>query len=251
MGALNGARDHAAPQRAMLRDPLRRESESHPADGPFLLPGRRHLSGDPWMTAAADGDEPITRREFEARLSENGKPPVDPTANVLQLVAAANLRQDDLRLAESSHRDSMSALRDRLSREIREAERNGQRDLALAESRRIDALIEAQDQRVTLASSKAELTAVALAERVDASAKALAASVEASAKALAATVETTAKTLSERIVPLEQFRYEQAGSSSQRTEGRQSSQWAIGIIAGAPSAVLALIALVFLLANKS
>jgi hypothetical protein len=186
-----------------------------------------------------------------AKRKPNGdSPPIDPTANVLALVAAANLRQDDLRNAESNHRDAMSALRDRLSREIRDAERNGQRDLALAESRRIDALIEAQDQRVTLASSKAELTAVALAERVDASAKALAASVEASAKALAATVETTAKTLSERIVPLEQFRYEQAGSSTQRTEGRQSNQWVIGLVVAIPSAVTAAIALVLLLVNK-
>ncbi len=102
---------------------------------------------------------------------------------------------------------------------------------------------------MTLASSKAELTAVALAERVDASAKALAASVEASAKALAATVETTAKTLSERIVPLEQFRYEQAGSRSQASEGRQSNQWVIGLVMSIPSSVLALIALVFLLAK--
>jgi rubrerythrin len=174
-------------------------------------------------------------------------PPIDPTANVLSLVAEAMQRQDDLRAAESRHRDALSDLRDRLSREIRDAERNGQRDLALAESRRIDALMEAQDQRVTLASSKAERTAVALAERVDASAKALAASVEASAKALAATVETTAKTLSERIVPLEQFRYEQAGSSSQRSEGRSSNQWVIGLALSLPSAALALIALVLLL----
>ena len=200
------------------------------------------------MTTARDGDEPVSRREFESRLQEVRQPPlIDPTANVLQLVAAAMERQDDLRLAESRHRDAISVLRDKLSREIREAERNGQRDLALAESRRIDALIEAQDQRVTLASSKAELTAVALAERVDASAKALAASVEASAKALAATVETTAKTLSERIVPLEQFRYEQAGSSSQRTEGRAQNQWAIGVVIAVPSFATALIALVLVL----
>jgi hypothetical protein len=204
------------------------------------------------MTATPNENEPISRREFEQRLTElDRKEPIDPTANVLQLVAAANLRQDDLRLAEANHRDAVSQLRDRLSREIRDAERNGQRDLALAESRRIDALIEAQDQRVTLASSKAELTAVALAERVDASAKALAASVDASAKALAASVEITAKTLSERIVPLEQFRYEQAGHREQKGESRQSSQWAIGLVASIPGAILALIALVFLVANPS
>jgi hypothetical protein len=210
------------------------------------------------VSPADNGDDPVTRREFESRLAESKAPPViDPTKNVLQLVEASMQRQDDLREAEerrqtdlreaeSRHRDAISALRDRLSREIRDAERDGQRELALAESRRIDALIEAQDQRVTLASSKAELTAVALAERVDASAKALAASVDASAKALAATVETTAKTLSERIVPLEEFRYKSAGSLEHRTEGRQSNQWVVGLVMGLPSAVLALVAVVVL-----
>lgn len=199
----------------------------------------------PESSSQPQSDQPIIRREMEERLASDS--PIDPTANVLQLVQAANLRQDDLRLAESRHRDEMASLRDRLSGEIRMAERNGARDLALAESRRIDALIEAQDQRVTLASSKAELTAVALAERVDASAKALAASVEASAKALAATVETTAKSLSERIVPLEQFRYEFAGSREQRAEGRSSNQWVVGLVMSLPSTAIALIALVALL----
>jgi rubrerythrin len=191
--------------------------------------------------------DPSPSTDARIQGSQGQPPPIDPTANVLQLVAAAMLRQDDLREAEARHRDAMSDLRDKLSREIRDAERNGQRDLALAESRRIDALIEALDQRVTLESSKAELTAVALAERVDASAKALAASVDASAKALAATVETTAKTLSERIVPLEQFRYEQAGSHVQRSEGRSQNQWIIGLVMGVPSALLALVAVVVLL----
>ncbi len=186
--------------------------------------------------------------DLDQRLRRLESPQViDPTANVLQLVAAAMSRQDDLREAETKHRNAVSDLRDRLGKEIREAERNGQRDLALAESRRIDALIEAQDQRVTLASSKAELTAAALAERVDASAKALAASVEASAKALAATVETTAKTLSERIVPLEQFRYENAGQIAQRSEGRAQSQWVIGVVMSLPSTIIAAVAVVLLL----
>jgi hypothetical protein len=187
---------------------------------------------------SAEYQEILARLE---RIENGGKTPVipliDPTANVLSLVSAAMQRQDDLRLAEASHRNSISDIRDRLGREIREAERNGQRDLALAESRRIDALIEAQDQRVTLASSKAELTAVALAERVDASAKALAASVEASAKALAATVETTATTLSARIGPLEQFRYEQAGSREQRTDTRWTFQQALTLLGLATGAI--------------
>ena len=81
----------------------------------------------------------------------------------------------------------------------------------IAEAKRIDALLTASASAVSLASSRAEITAAALAERVDTSAKALAAQVELTAKAAAIAVEATAKALGERIVPLEQSRYEQAG----------------------------------------
>lgn len=83
--------------------------------------------------------------------------------------------------------------------------------MMIAEAKRIDALLTAAASAVSLASSRAELTAQALAERVDTSAKALAAQVELTAKAAAIAVEATAKALGERIVPLEQSRYEQAG----------------------------------------
>jgi len=83
--------------------------------------------------------------------------------------------------------------------------------MMIAEAKRIDALLTAAASAVSLASSRAEITAAALAERVDTSAKALAAQVELTAKAAAIAVEATAKALGERIVPLEQSRYENAG----------------------------------------
>jgi len=153
---------------------------------------------------------------------------IDPTANVLQLVEAAITRQDDLRLAQkeltdikAAHLKEMADLRATHAVDML----NGQRDLAaaesrrvdaiaLAESRRIDALLAAQQNAVALATTRAELTAAALAERVDTSAKTLATAVETTAKTLAVTVEATAKTLSERIVPLEQARYQGVGKSS-------------------------------------
>jgi len=206
-----------------------------------------------------EDDQPITRREFEQRFREAGRPPIiDPTANVLQLVEAAMTRQDDLRAAEARHRDALALLRSEMGHEIRQIEKQAQRDLAKAESgridalsqaesRRIDALLSAQQQNVALASARAELTATALAERVDASAKALAMSVETTAKTLTATVEAHVKALSDRIVPLEQARYQAAGSAEQRTEGRASNQWIIGLVMSAPSTFVALIALVLLL----
>src|SRR6185369_852862 len=75
--------------------------------------------------------------------------------------------------------------------------------------------------------ARAELTATALAERVDASAKALATAVETTAKTLTATVEAHVKALSDRIVPLEQARYQAAGSKETQTDNRAQNQWTI------------------------
>lgn len=64
----------------------------------------------------------------------------------------------------------------------------------IAESRRLDALLAAQNTAVAIAATRAEGTASALAERVDTAAKTLAA---------------------------------EAGSKEQRSEGRSNNQWTI------------------------
>ncbi len=112
-------------------------------------------------------------------------------------------------------------------------------ELALAESKRIDAVMGAEARRVDalflsaanlvgVASTRAENTAQTLAERVEATAKTAAISAEALAKALAEQTAATAKTavdaiaavreeLSNRIAPLEAARYVQAGRSGLST----------------------------------
>jgi hypothetical protein len=187
-------------------------------------------------------------------------PLIDPTANVLSLVGAAMLRQDDLRKAESKRINDLRKAAGKHSREVDTLREKAQRDLAAAESRRLDALSLAESRRIdallvaaenarALATTRSELTAAALAERVDTSAKTLAAAVDATAKTLAATVEATAKTLASRIEPLEQARYEQAGGKEQRSEGRQTNQWVVGLVMAAPSTLMALVLLILLLAR--
>lgn len=191
------------------------------------------------MTAGDDYSEILARLDrFQKSADQNGVPKTstDPTTNVLTLVAAAMQRQDDLREAESRRRDSLAEQRDHFAHEIRILDNEAQKALAqaesrridavtIAESRRIDALLAAQQSAVALATTRAELTAGALAERVDTSAKTLAASVDTTAKALAQTFDVTVKALAERIVPLEQARYEQAGSKETRGESRAFTQW--------------------------
>jgi hypothetical protein len=86
-----------------------------------------------------------------------------------------------------------------------------------AESQRIDALLAAAKADVALANARAELTANSLAERVDTSAKALAAQGEVAAKAAVSDREAQEKKFNERVAPLEQMRYEQAGRGSLST----------------------------------
>ena len=187
------------------------------------------------------------------------KPPViDPTANVLKLVQEAMLRQDDLRNAEKSRVDDVAKVEAAHRLEIRELESKFRDAAAVAESRRVDAVIAQQQQAVILASTRAELTASALAERVDTSAKALAERVDTSAKTLAESVKATTdanaaaltavvKSLTDRIGPLEQFRYEQGGAKIQSVEGKADNRWLIGIAISAPSFLLAVLALAYAL----
>lgn len=112
------------------------------------------------------------------------------------------------------------------------------RDAAdLAEQRRVDANQAKSDANVGLANTRAEIEAKALADRVVTLATTLAAQVDATAKTNALVVEATTKALGERIAPLEQARYEQAGGKTQQSESRVQSNWTT-------ERVMALIALV-------
>jgi hypothetical protein len=103
-----------------------------------------------------------------------GGPTVDPTTNVLNLVEAANRRQDDLRAASERYAKDLSDLREKYQEKLADAESKRVDANALAESRRIDALLAAGQNAVALAAIEGKNTASALAERVEASAKALA-----------------------------------------------------------------------------
>lgn len=174
-------------------------------------------------------------------------PLIDPTANVLALVAAETRRQDDLRNADSRRTDEVRKIEVRCgveTAELREklaaAESRRIDALTLAESRRVDAVLSEQKNNVALASTRAELTATALAERVDTSAKALATSVTASAEALRLQVQATTDLITtqigtlridtdKRITSLEHNQYQGIGVGIQRAEGRQVNQWIIGL----------------------
>lgn len=189
-------------------------------------------------------------QEIIARLTslqESGAkaPAIDPTANVLALVAAESRRQDNLRDLTDKCAHELNDVRLKAAEDLRLAESKRIDALMLAESRRFDALLDAAADAVKLASTRAELTATALAERVDASAKTLAQSVVASAEALAAKVATTTESIGSRLTLLEQSQYRIGGRDTQRSEGRQTNQWTIGLLVAVVFALAGLALKVF------
>ena len=112
---------------------------------------------------------------------------IDPTANVLSLVAAADRRQDDLRNNDKTWRDRLDSQtqkwRDKLDAERQRADANASK----AEAGRLDALLLANTNNVALALAKQE-----------------------------AVTQEQAR----RLAVLEQNQYQQGGATIQRTEAR-------------------------------
>lgn len=199
-----------------------------------------------------------------ARLNAVRPPPViDPTANVKDALYAAVTRLDDIRDVDRQHARDLREINDRHTAEVRalrdelnKANKDAIDAQALAESRRLDA--QRAEDKITAAVSqaRAELTAANLAQQVTATEKTLAAASEASAKALATAFESAFKGVIERILPLEQARYQQVGVKEQRTESTQErrdiksdNRWLVGIAMSVPSWLLAVIALVYALTS--
>lgn len=156
-------------------------------------------------------------------------PVVDPTKNVLGLVAAETKRQDDLRIAESEHvreiihlRADVAAIRVAHARELREAE-----------ALRIDAIRAVDVAAVQQAATVAETRATALANTVAASAEAMRSQVAAAAGAAATSLAAALVPIQERLAELTRLQYEQQGQKAQVVEGRAEKSdrhagWSVG-----------------------
>jgi hypothetical protein len=186
-------------------------------------------------------------------------PLIDPTANVLSLVSAAITRQDDLRIAENRRledlRNQQLAFDDKFEVELdktRNLQFQALKDLALAESnrvdainlaesRRLDALLAAATNNVALASEKAGAQAATLAASVASSAEALRSQVATTSNATTTLITQLRESLEKRLTLVEQNQYQAGGANMQRTEGREQSQWIIGLIIGAVISVVGLV----------
>ncbi len=140
-------------------------------------------------------------------------PYLDPTTNVLALVEAAVKRLDDLQKVEVA----------RLERQL-DDHIEYTKQLAAAESKRIDAIRAVDVGAVAIASDRAGLQATALAAQVVASAEALRATAAATVLLWGSQLREFAEQLGSRISILEKAQYESKGSSEPTPIQRQITE---------------------------
>ena len=165
-----------------------------------------------------------------------GTPVIDPTTNVLDLVNAAVLRQDDLREADSRHIRELMQVRADYNQKLRDADRHE----AETRSRYEDRLRGQETQRLDAIRAVDVASASAAAQAAEARATTLAAAQQASAEVLRNQLEqariTTAEALEARITPLvkavedlRQAQYQQQGEKSSKVETSTSDRDALGL----------------------
>jgi hypothetical protein len=164
-----------------------------------------------------------------AAVDAEGRAVLDPTKNVLDLVAAAIDRQDDLRIAEFKRQDDLRIAESRHLREIAGLRAEYQAELREGEKARINAIREVDVQAVQRA---AEVQAT--------QASALAAQVVATADAFRVSLAAALEPLQKDIAELRKSMYEQAGQRARGTETRLN----VGTVLGGLSFLVALVGVV-------
>lgn len=156
----------------------------------------------------------------------NGKPsPLDPTANVQNMLQAAVARLDDLSAAEAKRVNELRDAQARLVQSQIEDERrrvNEQMELRayydellrIAEAKRIDAIRAVDVNAVAVANERATAQATVLANQVSASADTLRALVATTASTVAAELSQITSTFNERLSVVERANYEGKGKES-------------------------------------
>lgn len=148
-------------------------------------------------------------------VDATGGPVVDPTKNVLDLVEAANRRQDDLRRAEAGH-----------LRELMQRDREHEAELRRAEKDRLDAIRAVDVNAVQRAAEVANQQATTLA-----------AGQAAQADAVRVTLAAALEPIQKDIAELRKSQYELAGQRAQVGESRLN----VGALLGGLSVLLVLV----------
>lgn len=132
-------------------------------------------------------------------VDAGGNPVIDPTKNVLDLVAASERRMDDLAVAA----EKLSSVKHEHARELIKLNALHSKELREAETKRLDAI-----RAVDVAAASV------IANQVSTSAEALRSLVSTTATTLAAQTTSSFTQLSDRIAQLERTSYEGSGKAA-------------------------------------
>jgi hypothetical protein len=140
----------------------------------------------------------------------------DPTSNVLDLVDAANRRQDDLRKADSHRLTQVAKSELRAVRREIKLRSSYDEKLREAEAKRIDAIRAVDVNAVAVAAERSAQQATVLANQVSASVDTQRGLVATTAQALAEQLQQITTSIIDRLASLEKSQYEGTGKQSVR-----------------------------------
>ena len=152
----------------------------------------------------------------------DGKSVVDPTANVLEALRTAVARQDDLRDQQEKYQEKLRVQDNTWQLRFDAERQRADSEARRAEAGRIDSLRAGDAAAIQQALQTASTAALALQNQVTTSALTL-------AQAAAVTKDTQDKAIAALQLIQAQSGGTLSGREVQRSEGRQSNQWAIGL----------------------
>lgn len=167
-------------------------------------------------------------------VDRHGNPVIDPTRNVLDLVAAANLRQDDLRKAEFKRQDDLREAESSHIRQIQALMEKHASEMLSAEKARLDAIREVDVAAIQARAAESTAQATALAAQVSAAAEAMRTQVAATATLSQAALTSVVEPIRKDISELRDYQLRQAGAKAEivetRTDQRGSNTTLLAVI---------------------
>lgn len=192
-------------------------------------PPSRPRSGGRPRTGGSAAAGPSANLPTGLPVDISGGPTIDPTENVLNLVDAANQRQDDLRGSERRYFDAaiahvkeLATLRAEYQEKILALQADFQSRLDAAESARIDSIREVDRLAMVNTATQSRAETATLAATQAAQAETLRAAVAGTATTLQAQVTSSNEAFNKRLTLVEQSIYEGMGKS--RVEDPQLAQ---------------------------
>ncbi len=191
----------------------------------------------------------IDKRPTGLGVDSSGGPVIDPTANVIQLVINAVNRLDDLRKSDTKRLEDLQVSELRHISEIMKLRAEYQEKLAVAESKRIDAIRAVDVGAVAIASERASRQADVLATQISQSTEQLierVAALEKSSYVGSGKQAVADPMMVELLAEVRRLRRSRDTDTGQQ-EGK-TAMWsyvtaAIGIIFGVSGIVIAIISL--------